>query len=127
MIDIVDGWGLDVEAGPEWLFVTVRCQQGHTWETPPLADNIWDLVDKLSAHQLIVELQEVEIFHSMLIGQMIMLHKRITSQGGQMRLAGLSRQNQMALDVANLGSRFPWYRTRDDAVRGLSSKRHVDS
>ncbi len=125
MIDIADGWGLDVETGTQWLFVTVRCQNGHTWETPPLAETIWELVDKLSAHQLIVELEEVEILHSLLIGQMILLHKRITSQGGVMRLAGLSPQNQLALGVANLGSRFPWYQTRDAAVQGLASKLHA--
>ncbi len=125
MIDISNGWGLDVEVGPEWLFITVRCQRGHTWETPPLADNIWELVDKLSAHQLIIELQEVEILHSLLIGQMILLHKRITSQGGLMRFAGLSSQNQMALDVANLSGRFPWYHTRDEAVAGHAHKLHA--
>ena len=122
MIDISDGWGLDVEVGSQWLFVTVRCKKGHTWDTPPLADSLWELVDTLSAHKLIVELAEVEIFHSLLIGQMIMLHKRIASQGGVMRLAGLSGQNQLALEVANLGSRFPWYQNRDEAVKGRARK-----
>ncbi|MEA1952699.1 MAG: hypothetical protein U9N87_15060 [Planctomycetota bacterium] len=125
MIEIDNGWGLDVENGPEWLFVTLRCQKGHTWDSPPLADSIWEVVDNLSAHQLILELQDVEIVHSMLIGQIILLHKRITSQGGRMRLAGISQQNQLALDVANLSSRFPWYRSREDAVRGQASKLHA--
>lgn len=121
-IDIAKGWGLDVETELDWLFVTVRCQKGHTWETPPLAERIWEVVEPFSAHQLVVELHEIEILHSLLIGQIVLLHKRITSLGGIMRLAGLSRQNQAALDETNLGDRFPWYKNRDDAVRNVAAK-----
>ena len=121
-IDIVEGWGLDVETELDWLCVTVRCQDGHTWETPPLAELIWEIVAQFSTHQLVVELHEVAVLHSLLIGQMVLLHKRITSKGGIMRFAGLSRHNQEALDVAKLGDRFPWYKNRDDAVRNVAAK-----
>jgi anti-anti-sigma factor len=125
MFDIADGWGLDVEVGSHWLFVTVRCKRGHTWETPPLAEFVWDIADELSTNQIILELSEVEVLHSLLIGQLILLHKRITSHGGIVRLAGLSPQNQMALDIANLGKRFPWYQTCEEAMRGKSTKIRV--
>ena len=121
-INIAEGWALDVETTMDWLFVTVRCRKGHTWETPPLAEMIREIVERFSAHNLVVELHEIEILHSLLIGQIVLLHKRITSRGGIMRLAGLSPQNQQALEVANLGHRFPRYQNREDAVRGLVAK-----
>jgi hypothetical protein len=48
----------------------------------------------------------------------VRLHKRVTTQGGMVRLCGLSEASQDVLRISRLADRFPAYRNRTDAVMG---------
>jgi anti-anti-sigma regulatory factor len=83
-----------------------------------LADQVWDLLECSSTHRLVLELDEVGLLESGLIGQLLLLKERIESRGGMMRICGLSPANQQVLAKCQLESFLPQYCDRTDAVMG---------
>lgn len=112
------GWSTDVDRGPDWLFVRVRAPEAREADASSLAEQIWDLMRQHFASRLVLELDALPVLRSSLIGEIVLLHKRIHSQGGIMRLAGLSDSNQSVLRMMRLEDRFPQYHNRHDAVAG---------
>ncbi len=118
MVQIGEGWELDVERGPDWLFVRPHFVSSQATETPLLAEQIWSLLKQNFTNRLVLELDQIRFLHSYLIGQLVWLHKRIHTQGGIMRISGLSTPNQEVLRISQLDGRFPQYLNREDAVMG---------
>jgi anti-anti-sigma factor len=118
MVQIAEGWELDVERGPDWLFVRPHYVSPQATDTPPLAEQIWSILEQNFTNRLVLELDQLPFLHSYLIGQLVWLHKRIHTQGGIMRISGLSTPNQEVLRICQLDGRFPQYPNREDAVMG---------
>jgi hypothetical protein len=119
MIQLAPGWELDVDRGPDWLFVRVRCPDLPMDDLPPLADAIWRLMTQHFCYRLVLELNEVRLLHSRLLGQLVLLHKRLANhEGGMLRVCGLSPQNRSVLEMSRLERRFPNYENREQAVMG---------
>ena len=118
MIETISGWQLDVDRGPNWLFVKVRRPKEPTWDTPRLAERVWALLQEHFADRLILDLDEIGFVTSSFLGQLILLYKRIASHGGMMRLCGLSSQAQEVLHCCHLDQRFSCYPNREEAVMG---------
>jgi anti-anti-sigma regulatory factor len=124
MVQIAHGWELDVERGPDWLFVRphgatpdpLELSYPEVADTPELADDVWALVEQNFTHRVVLELDRIGHLNSYLIGQLMRLYKRITARGGLLRLCGLSANNQAALDQCRLSGRLPSYANRTDAV-----------
>jgi anti-anti-sigma factor len=116
MISVAPGWELSWEGTRDWLFVKIRRNGAEADGAPPLAQQIWDLAEQTSVFQLVLELDEIDVLFSYLIGQLIMLHKRVWAKGGKIRLCGLSQRNQETLYLCRLDDRFPSYPTRQEAV-----------
>ena len=118
MVQSYGGCELDVERGPDWLFVRPHGEslRGHEDE---LAEQIWQLLEQCTTHRLVLELDDVGSFMSSLIGQLVLLHQRICNRGGLMRLCGLSAANRRALDASRLSGYFPQYRDRNEAVMAV--------
>ena len=121
MLETLSGWELDIDQGAGWLFVKIRCPKQDPWEPPPLADRLWRLLQEHLVERLVLQLDEIEILSSRLIGQLILLYKRISSRGGVMRLCGLSPGNREVLRLCRLDERFACYRNREEAVLGVHS------
>ena len=120
MAEFAAGWTLDVHASPEWIFL-VLCRNGAAIDlTPPLAEHAWRIAEQHSVHQLVLEFGSNVDLTSHLVGQIVLLHKRLCQNGGKLRLCGLPRDNYEVLQVMNVAQRFPNYRTREDAVLGLA-------
>jgi anti-anti-sigma regulatory factor len=118
MSAIAPGWVLTVERGPDSLLVHVgRCGPNCS-DTPPLADEIWLLMERHLAHRLVLELDEVDRLHSHLLGQLIALENRIRESGGLLRLSGVSPFNERILRAHGLAGQFSLYRNRTEAVMG---------
>jgi anti-anti-sigma factor len=118
MIQIAQGWEMSVDRGPDWLFVRPRSVNNDMASMPPLAEEIWALLEQNQIRRVVVELDQIPLLHSYLIGQLVWLHKRIASQGGLMRVCGLSTANRDVLRMCRLSDRFPAYLNRGDAVMG---------
>ena len=122
MFAVAPGWELDAERGPDWLLVKVRSLAGATPD-PPLADGIWDLLERHFTYRVVLELDQVSVLNSHLIGQLIGLYRRIREHDGVMRLCGLSPHNLDVLRTCRLDDRFLSYRDREEAVMGCSVPR----
>jgi anti-anti-sigma factor len=118
MVHVAQGWDLDVQRGPDWLFVRPQCPTHDAVDDPQLAAQIWALLEQNFTHRLVLELDRLELLQSHLIGQLIWLYKRIHSQGGMMRICGLSRERWEVLRISQLQDRFPYYADRESAVMG---------
>ena len=123
MAEITAGWELDVDRESDWLLVKLRNSGPSTADGPLLAEGIWELIERHSTFRLVLELDRIDVLHSHLIGQLVLLHKRLCTRGGAMRLCGLSPRNQEVLHLCRLDDRFPAYGSREEAVLGSRSSR----
>lgn len=110
-------WAVEIDRGPDWLFIRLRPPPVDAGEFP-LAETIGEKLEQSFCHRVVLEFDEVTLLRSWLIGQLVRLHKRLGSNGGTMRIAGLSPQNQEVLRTCRLAEQFPAYRNRTDAVMG---------
>ena len=122
MLAIAPGWEMEVDRGPGWLWVKLKSPHRDASDTPPLADELWSLLQRHFIYRLVLELDEVRLLHSYLLGQLVLLDKRIREHDGMMRLCGLSSFNQRILRLHGLDLRFPTYGDLEEAVMGCSRK-----
>jgi len=118
MQELTAGWSLDVDRGPGWVFVTIHGPRNCEVEGVPIAAEIWSVLDSSMTYRVVVEMQHVPLLRSYLIGQLVLLNKRVATHGGTMRLAGMSNANQSALAACRLDTIFPQYHDRDEAMHG---------
>lgn len=118
LLDVAPGWSMDLDRGPDWLFVRLRPPAHGFGLEVDLAEAVWEKLDQAFCYRLVLELDEVPMLRSWMIGQLVLLHKRICSHDGMMRLCGVSDANHEVLRCCRLDDRFPQYRNRTDAVMG---------
>ncbi|NOY29985.1 MAG: STAS domain-containing protein [Planctomycetes bacterium] len=106
-----------VDRGPDWLFVKIRPEE-HRLED--VAERLWALLEKHFIYRLVLEMDEVDFLPSLLMGQLVMLHKRVLQHDGALRLCGLSHSCAQALHFCRLDQALPNFETREDAVRGCT-------
>jgi anti-anti-sigma factor len=118
MLAIAPGCELDVERGPDCLLVRLRNIDLAESDVLPLSERLWQLLQQHFTYRLVLELDEVEVLSSYLIGQLLDLYQRIEQHDGVMRLCGLSPNNRRVLHQCHLDERFRPYGDRKDAVLG---------
>jgi anti-anti-sigma factor len=116
MLATAPGCELDVERGPDWLLVRVRRLDLTESDAPPFAEQIWRLLEQHFTYRLVLELDQVRLLNSHLIGQLIQLYRHIAEHDGVMRLCGLSPYNRQVLHKCRLDERLPPYEDRHEAV-----------
>jgi anti-anti-sigma factor len=117
LLELAPEWTLDIDRGPDWLFIRLRPPHGDMGEFP-LAEMIWQRLEQCFCYRVVLELDDVTMLRSWIIGELVRLHKRVMTQGGMMRLSGLSSANEAVLRICRMNERFPAYRNRTDAVMG---------
>jgi anti-anti-sigma regulatory factor len=110
------GLNFEVDRGPDWVFVRLNQPDAATVETPPIAEAIWGLLEQSFVYRVVLELDKIQLLRSYMIGQLIMLSKRVHAQGGVLRICGLSSTNEEVLRCCQLAGQLPNYRDRSDAV-----------
>jgi anti-anti-sigma factor len=115
---IVLGWELKVERGPDWLLVKVTNPDPESLEAPPLADQLWLLLERHFIYRMVLDLEEVGLLHGRLLGQLLLLQKQIHQRDGMLRLIGISPDNQQVIEACGLGDRLPVYPCQEDAIMG---------
>ena len=109
-----------VDRGPDWLFVRLHPDFD---ELDHLADHLWATMDQHFIYRVVLEMQEVDFLPSRMMGQLVMLQKRILQQGGALRLCRLSPDCQRALHFCRLDRALPCFASREDAVLGRNLTR----
>ncbi len=122
MLAIAPGWELAVERGPDWLLVRIL-KAPEAPDAPPLADEVWEQLCRHFTYRLVLELNQISLLNSHLIGQLVQLYKRIREHEGIMRVCGLSAYNRQVLHTCNLESHFPDYQDREEALMGTRHPR----
>jgi anti-anti-sigma factor len=104
-----------IERGPDWLIV-----QLHPADEPynNMADRLWSLLNQHFIYRLVLEMDYIDFLPSQLMGQLVMLHKRVLKQGGALRLCGLSDECLQALHICRLDQALPHFASREEAVYG---------
>ncbi len=118
MLEITNQSELEVvDRGPDWLFIRIRPDYEHL---DHIADRLWTLMNQQFVHRLVLEMDEVDFLPSLLMGQLVMLHKRVLQHNGALRLCGLTPQCADALHLCRLDQALPHFDCREDAVRGVT-------
>lgn len=112
-------WMLHIDRGPDWIFVRPLGIPDADREGTRFAESIWEAMRANLAHRLVLELDALPALRSHMIGQLVLLCKRIHSAGGTMRLVGLSPRNEEILRAVRLDSGLPCYEDRESAVLGI--------
>lgn len=114
------GWKLDVDRGPDWVFVRLLPADAEDSTTGDfaLAERVWALLEQSFTYRLVLELDDVPVIQSYLIAQLVLLSKRIHSHGGMLRLCGLSPQNEQVIQLCRLAGCLPTYHSRSHAIMG---------
>jgi anti-anti-sigma factor len=118
MAEVCADWDVAVERGPDWLFV--RLHPG-SFEPEHVGEKVWSLADRHFIYRVVLEMEDVEMLPSWLIGQLVVLQKRLLQRGGAMRLCALNDNCAEALHFCRLDQALPTYECREDAVKGLRS------
>jgi anti-anti-sigma factor len=122
-LDLAPEWTMELERGPDWLFIRLRPpREGDTVEIP-LADKILKQLEQAFCHRLVLEMDEVHLLRSWTLAELIRLQKGIAAQGGTLRLCGLSEHNERILRICRLLDRFPAFANRHDAVMGCNPRK----
>jgi anti-anti-sigma factor len=118
MLETARGWNVSVERGPDWLFIKLQAAPGAAGDFSSVAEQVWQVLQQHFVYRVVLEFEGLASLPSSLIGQLVMLHKRLHMQGGVLRLCGLSDMQQQAINCSRLDARFPAYRSREEAVWG---------
>jgi anti-anti-sigma factor len=114
----VDGLELNVDRGPNWLFVKLRPGQSPRVEEPQIADKLWSISSRHFIYRLVLELEDLEEMPSGMMGQLVMLQERLAQCGGALRICGLSPECEESLHNCRLDTALPNHASREAAVMG---------
>ena len=118
MSEFAKGWLLHVDRGPEWLFVVLEESSSPADPTPPVADHVWEVIACHAQYRIVFEVTEGTRLTSHLVGQMVLLHRRLHQAEGVFRICGFSPENYEVLELMRLSGRFHNYPDREAAVMG---------
>jgi len=82
----VDGLELNVDRGPNWLFVKLRTREAPKGEVPQFAEKLWSISSRHFIYRLVLELENLEEMPSGMMGQLVMLQERLSQCGGALRI-----------------------------------------
>ncbi len=123
MLAATAGCELDVQRGPDWLLVRITGMDAEPADGPSLADQLWEVMERHFTYRMVLELDQVPVLNSYLIGQLVSLRRRVEEHQGVIRLCGLSAYNHRVLQTTRLDNLFLPYRTRQEAVLGCARPR----
>ena len=121
MVPVAGGLELDIDRGPNWLFIRLQPSKQPTPEAPNVADELWSISNKHFIYRLVLELDQLESLPPGIMGQLVMLHERLTGQGGSLRVCGLSPECEEKFHACHLDDSLPNHTSREDAVLGEST------
>ena len=117
-VHVVDGLEMDVDRGPNWLFVKLRTKKNPRVVVPQIADKLFSISSRHFIYRLVLELEELEELPSGMMGQLVLLQERLAQCGGALRICGLSPECEETLHTCHLESALPNHASREDAVMG---------
>ena len=127
LLELAPEWSMQLDRGPDWIFIRLRpppVRAGRDIAAEfPLAERIIQQLEQSFCNRLVLELNDVSLLRSWMIGELVRLHKRLVTRGGTLRLCGLSAASEEALAACRLFDHFPAFENRHDAVMGCNPRK----
>ncbi len=111
-------WNLEVDRGPDGLWVRIAGPARHTSTCPQLADALWALLQQHFVYRLVLDVEELDVCDDCTVNQLADLSERINEHDGMLRLCGLSPENRKAFEKRQSKGYIPCYQDREEAVMG---------
>ncbi|MHB8969694.1 MAG: hypothetical protein ACYC3X_06240 [Pirellulaceae bacterium] len=109
---------LEIERGPNWLFVRVRrCRPGDM-DVLSLAERVTAALDQHFINRVVLEFEESVLPCEQLIEELRLLEEWIDDHHGVLRLCGLPARYTKSFLHSQVTQRFPVYQDREEAVWG---------
>ena len=107
---------IEVERGPDWLFVRVAGGAGAG--QGELTRSVWEAIREHGASRVVLELDHVDTIDEALGGAIGEIGMRVRDAGGLIRICGLSEPKLSRLRSVAAAAAVPHFDTRSDAVGG---------
>jgi anti-anti-sigma regulatory factor len=117
-VQLADGLKLEVERGPNWLFVKLRPHDTPLDKVPQIADMLWSIASRHFIYRVVLELDELTTMSNDMMGRLVLLQERLAQCGGALRICGLSPECEETLHDCELETALPNHSSRADAVMG---------
>jgi hypothetical protein len=121
MVSIAGGYELDVDRGPNWLFVKVQPTAKPTKQASQIADEIWSISSRHFIYRLVLELDQFDTVPEDLIDQILTLQERLAERGGSLKLCGVSPECEGQIHERHLEESLRIHESRVHAVLGNST------
>lgn len=121
MHEIAPGWVIECEILGGWVCVDLHTPGDTFHDSPALAEGVWRVLEERALGHLVLDLKRVERLSSWLIGQLVVLHRRLLTHGGQMLVCGLSEGNRAVLRMMGLAERFANFESRHAALASVAA------
>ena len=107
---------LDVQRGPEGLFVRLKRPAAAGAAPGLLAEQLWDLLRQHFASRLVLDLSQIDRVDRQLVEQLFLLSRRLHDCHGMLRLCGLSPYNRELLRRCERSDELPFYSDQREAI-----------
>jgi hypothetical protein len=114
----LEGFKLNVDRGPNWLFIKLRPMRHFAEDISQIADELWSIASRHFIYRLVLELEEVREMPADMIEQLVILQERLAHCDGSLRICGLTPLCAQALCDSQFDAVLPTYTTRQEAVHG---------
>jgi anti-anti-sigma factor len=116
---LATGWRIDVDRGPAWLFLKVHPPDEIFTDESDFAESVWDMASAHFVYRIVLEMEAISLLPSRMIGQLVLLQKRLQKQGGVLRLSGLNDECQRVLRTCRLDDNLKSFPDRECAVKAF--------
>lgn len=116
-IDLDFGWSATLDQQGMWLCVRLHPSGEMPSPGHGLIEKLWAEIERRGARDVVLEMNDVAFFPSILMGELVRLHKRLATHTGRLRICDLQQPCAEALHICRLDLVLPTYRTRYDALQ----------
>jgi hypothetical protein len=117
-VHVVDGLEMNVDRGPNWLFVKLRSKKAPRAAVPQIADKLWSISTRHFIYRLVVEVDDCEELPPGWMDELVELQQRLTESGGALRICGVSPESDQSGTSGYLDCPLMNHASRAEAVMG---------
>ena len=117
-VHVVDGLTLDVERGPNCLFVKLRTKEAPTARVPQIAEKLWSIASRHFIYRMVLELDDMDAMPAEMMAELVLLQARLAQFGGALRICGMSPECEETLQSCQMDTAITNHATRAEAVMG---------
>jgi anti-anti-sigma factor len=115
-IELDYGWWATLQWHGPWLGARLHPQQENPLHGHGLIERLWTTASEWGAHDMVIDMHEVTFLPSILMGELVRLHKRLATHNGRLRICGLSHECTEALHACRLDQVLPTYGSLEEAL-----------